>query len=269
MSTCTVLNDSPIPEGAAGLDIAAQLRGRINRLKGEFYDTEKGRVNYAAMRDSSAFREYANSAAMLRAFDPGQLGSREERLAFWINLYNALIIHGVIEMGVKESVKEAPRFFRSICYRLGEMTFTPDAIEHGVLRGNSRPPRGLFRPFPSSDPRLPLIIDPMDPRIHFTLVCAGSSCPLINFYSAERVEEELDMAAAVFINGPEVEVRAAEGRVLLSPIFKWYSPDFGGREGVLATVARYLNPGTGRDYLLEKGQQVKIAWKEYDWRLNG
>lgn len=269
MNTCTILNNGPIPDGIGGLDIAASLRSRINRLKGEFYDSEKGRVDYDAMRASPAFREYADAAAMLRAFDPGQLKTREERLAFWINLYNVLIIHGVIEMGIKESVKEAPRFFRRICYQIGDWTFTPDDIEHGILRGNRRPFHSLFMPFSSPDPRLALIIDPPDFRIHFTLVCAGSSCPLINFYSAERIEQELDLAATVFINSDAVEVRPKEERVLLSPIFKWYSPDFGGRAAVVATLVRYLNSGAGKDFLIDRGGRVRVAWKEYDWRLNG
>ncbi|MDH4100301.1 MAG: DUF547 domain-containing protein [Nitrospirota bacterium] len=268
MATCSTLNTGPVPEGIAGLDIAAQLRNRINRLKGEFYDTEKGRVNYAAMRDSPAFREYTDVAAMLTLFDPRQLKTREEKLAFWINLYNVLIIHGVIEMGVQESVKEVPRFFRRFCYRIGEMTFTPDDIEHGILRGNRRPPHGLFRPFASPDPRLTLVIDRPDPRIHFTLVCAGSSCPPINFYSAERIEEELEMAATNFINSPEVEVRPGKGEIRLSPVFKWYLSDFGGRDGLRAILARYLDPGEFRDFVLERGLQARVTWKDYDWQLN-
>ena len=60
-----------------------------------FYGLERGRVDYPAMRQSEAYRHYAADTALLRDYDLRHLGSREERLAFWINIYNTLVIHGV------------------------------------------------------------------------------------------------------------------------------------------------------------------------------
>jgi hypothetical protein len=268
MSKITALNSGPLPSVGPGIDIAAHLRSDMNRLKGEFYDLEQGKVDYAAMRDSAAYRDYVTCTALLRDYDPGQLGSREEELAFWINLYNTLVIHGIIELEIRESVKEVRGFFSRIGYLIGRMVFTPDYIEHGILRGNRRPFHRLFKPFSADAPQLALIIDPPDPRIHFTLVCASSSCPPINFYVPERIEQQLETAAAGFINGPEVEVVPEHNLLRLSPIFRWYAPDFGGRSGTLATLARYLDHGEKRDFVQSRGSGARIEWKDYDWRLN-
>nr|WP_302503984.1 DUF547 domain-containing protein [Geoalkalibacter halelectricus] len=60
------------------------------------------------------------------------------KLAFWINLYNTLVIHGIIELDIKDSVKETRGFFSRIGYIIGGEVYTPNAIEHGILRANHR-----------------------------------------------------------------------------------------------------------------------------------
>ncbi len=268
MQGTLILNNGPIPEAPAGFDIAAKLRGDMNRLKGEFYDLERGRVDYQAMQSSDAYREYTVNAALLRNFALTELLQREEKLAFWVNIYNTLVIHGIIELGIRESVREITGFFSRFSYTIDGLAFTPDDIEHGILRGNRHPPYRLFRPFSSSDQRLSYIIYPPDPRIHFTLVCGSTSCPPINFYSADRIGEQMDLAASGFINGPEVEILLESKLLRLSPIFKWYSSDFGGHKGIVDFLIRYREAGKERDFLLEHGMKAEIEWKEYDWRLN-
>jgi hypothetical protein len=268
MKGTLILNNGPIPPVPAGLDIAAQLRGAMNRLKGKFYDLELGKVDYRAMRLSETYRQYVANTVLLRNFALTGLMQREEKLAFWINIYNTLVIHGIIELDIKESVQEITGFFSRFCYTIDGLDFTPDDIEHGILRGNRHPPYRLFRPFSSSDPRLSYIICPPDPHIHFTLVCGSASCPPINFYKAERIDEQLDIAASGFINGPEVEILPERNLLRLSPIFRWYSRDFGGHKGIVDFLIRYRETGKDRDFLIDHGMKADIEWKGYDWRLN-
>ncbi len=254
----------PPPEG----DIAAFLRGEINQLKGEFYALERGGVDYAAMGSSPAFARYTAAAALLRDYDLPRLASRQEQLAFWINLYNTLVIHGVVALQIRDSVKEEAHFFSKIAYRIGGLDFSPDAIEHGILRNNHRPPYGLFRPFSAADPRQNCVVHPPDPRIHFALVCASSSCPPINVYTPEGIDVQLDLAAAGFINGPEVEILPEQNLLRLSPIFKWYQYDFGGYAGVIDTLTRHIDPGPLWEFLTERGLGAEVEWQDYDWSLN-
>ncbi len=268
MADRIILNDSPASEKSLDLDVAAHLRSDIYRLKGEFYDLEHGKVDYAAMRDSEAYREYLADAALLAGYELSGLGNREERLAFWINIYNTLVIHGVIALNIEESVKDVRDFFDRICYRIGGLLFAPDDIEHGILRGNRRPPHGIFHRFSPQDRRGEQVVLPADPRIHFALVCASSSCPPINFYRPEQLDDQLELAAEGFINGPEVEVHPGQSLLRLSPIFKWYRPDFGGQEGIIDTLIRYMDSGEKKDFLIERGLTAQIEWKDYDWQLN-
>jgi hypothetical protein len=268
MKKSLILNNGQVPAMREGIDIAAKLRDEMNRLKGEFYDIEQGKVDYRAMRSSEAYRDYVTNSALLQALDPLELSTREQKLAFWINIYNTLVIHGIIELNIKESVREVPRFFTRFAYSINGSAYTPDDVEHGILRGNRRPPYRIFRPFSTSDPRIQHIIRPLDPRIHFTLVCGSNSCPPINFYKAENIEEQMDLATAGFINGPEVEILPERNLLRLSPIFRWYAPDFGGRMGIVEFLIRYREPIKDRDFLSAHASEAKIEWKEYDWRLN-
>ena len=80
------------------------------------------------------------TSGLLQAIDPGDMSDDESRIAFWINLYNVLAIHGVLELGIRESVMEIPTFFGVVAYRVGDFVLTLDEIENGVLRRNAPHP---------------------------------------------------------------------------------------------------------------------------------
>jgi len=250
-------------------DLPAQLRQAIGELEAKFFDLDAGRVNYQAMKGSSEYDAYLQKAALLRNFDVNQLKERQEKLAFWINLYNTMVIHGVIDWDIRESVKERNGFFRHLKYDIGGHLFSLNDIEHGILRGNTRPPYGLFRPFGSGDPRLPFIVSAGDPRIHFTLVCGSRSCPPIGFYTSDRIDEQLDVATASFVNSPELEIVPSENLLRISQIFRWYRRDFGGTQrAVIEFLLRHLDPGEKKDFIQDHKESVRILYRDYDWRLN-
>jgi hypothetical protein len=193
----------------------------------------------------------------------------EEKIAFWINLYNVIVIHGVIALGVKDSVKEVWNFFRRVYYQIGPHHFAPEDIEHGILRGNRRPPYSLFRRFGATDPRLAFRVEHPDPRIHFTLVCGSSSCPFIDIYTPENLEEELTIAAENFINSGGAALDRDNRRLSLSRIFLWYAQDFGATQSErLRFIARYLFHEGDRKFILDNAEALTITYLQYDWRLN-
>ncbi|MBI5828578.1 MAG: DUF547 domain-containing protein [Chloroflexi bacterium] len=184
----------------------------INALKAEAYDTVHGRVDYARLRASPTYAEYCRCARRLQSFDPVTLGSREERLAFWINLYNALIVDAVIQFEVKRSVNEAPGFFWRAAYNIGGQRYCAFDIEYGILRANAPHPAIPGAHFGASDPRRHSL-QRLDPRIHFALVCAARSCPPIAVYDATRIDDQLEIAARTFINNGGAEIDRASGEV--------------------------------------------------------
>jgi hypothetical protein len=110
-----ILNKSEEPAGITGIKISQEMLRAIREIKANYYTTE-GTVDYEAMRLSDEYREYRRTAASLRTFDPGLLRGEKEKLAFWINLYNTIVVDGIIEAGVKDSIREVSGFFSKIKY---------------------------------------------------------------------------------------------------------------------------------------------------------
>ncbi len=250
--------------------IPQTMLSSIKDLKSEFY-TDEGTVDYNAMRESVKYAEYKKLTTQLTGFNPLLLKDKNERLAFWIDLYNTIVIDAIIALGVKESIKEVSGFFSRVKYNVGGELFSPDDIEHGILRGNARHPMSPFKPFGPLDKRRGLILNKsdIDPRIHFALVCGSRSCAPIKFYTPEGIDTELEWAATGFINSPEVSVIPEEKKLVMSKILKWYEADFGGTNGVIEFIIKYLTDENKKEFLRSAGRNLKIEYLEYDWNLNG
>ena len=267
-----VLNAVPAPpENGEALQVAVRLKRAVNGLLAAA-GVSGDRLDYPRLAASPAYREYrTKSAAALRTIDLTTLASREARLAFWINVYNALVIDAVIALAIRGSVIEGRlgylSFFRRAAYLVGGRRLSCDDIEHGVLRGNRGHPFIPGPQFDPADPRLALMIRPPDVRIHFALNCGSRSCPPIGAYEAADVDRQLDLAARSFVAG-DVEVEASRGTVRISRIFKWFGKDFGGPAGVLALLRRYLPDDERRRSLDARGWRVRLTYRPYDWRLN-
>ncbi len=264
-----LLNDGQPRGDISPPEMAAQLKRGMDRLKAAFFESASGRVAYERIKESEVYQAHLQLSNNLQAMDLSLLARREEKIAFWINLYNVIVIHGVIALGIRDSVQEVWNFFRGVYYQIGGYPFTPDDIEHGVLRGNRRPPHSLFRRFRAGDPRRQFLVEPLDPRIHFTLVCGSASCPFIDVYTPENLEWELDTASRAFINSSAVGLDRSQGQISLSSIFKWYAPDFGAGQGErLRFIAAYLDNAADRAFIEEHAAGLKVAYQPYDWRLN-
>jgi len=261
------LNDG-ITASSRDEHVAADIKRALTMLKAEAFDEASATFDYTRVRVSETYCVLRECTGRLNHFDPASLVTREERLAFWINLYNALVLDAVICFDVHDRVTKDLGFFRRAAYRVGGMRFSADDIEHGILRGNRHHPLLPFPQFARDDPRLAFSIQPMDPRIHAALNCASRSCPPIAVYAAEHLDAQLDQAMRALVNGA-VEVDMTNALVCLSPIFRWYAMDFGGREGVIEQIVCELNDETSREWLAMNRHRVRIEHSRYDWGLNG
>ena len=211
----------------------------------------------------------------LRNFDPAALQCDDERKAFWINIYNVLLIHGIVAYRAKTSLWNIAGAFERIAYIIGGCRYSLDDIEHGILRGNKAHFLIGGVRFARNDPRRQYIIERLDPRLHFALVCGANSCPPIGIYQAEALDDQLDLAARNFINDGGVVIDKAEMTASLSRIFRWYSPDFGGswmgtgkRAPVLRFVAPFIVDADRRNFVQQNTEKLRVGYQRYDWALN-
>lgn len=210
-----------------------------------------GQVDYRALQASrSPLDRYL---AVVAAARMDSSASRPERLAFWVNAYNANVVKGVLDHYPVASVKKVPGFFDKIRYPAAGSELTLNEMEHQA--------RMLG-----------------DLRVHFALVCASSSCPVLRSeaYVPERIEAQLQDQAVQFLGDPSRGMRIEGSTLLVSKIFDWYKADFVpaselgwlGRltpEKLLPRIQPYLDRRTAEAI---RSRQLAPAFLDYDWSLN-
>jgi hypothetical protein len=202
--------------------------------------------------------------AQLHGVAPDRIQGDRARIAFWVNLYNALIMHCLCLKPLRGSLLRHQRMFDRVAYRVGGLDYPLNLIEHGLLRRNRRPPYRLGRPLRPSDPRLRSAPSRLDPRIHFALNCGARSCPPIRVYEPGALDDQLDLATRSYL-GAEAAVDAERCHITLPRLIRLYGSDFGGRAERLAFAARHL-PAIG-DCLRREGVNLRVRYARFDWTV--
>ncbi|XP_059417138.1 uncharacterized protein LOC132152385 isoform X2 [Carassius carassius] len=252
-------------------ELSEALRNLILQLYSDHLSEDGKRVDYKAMSRSPFFERYCDLAVHLQRVDLLSL-SREEKLAFFINIYNALVIHGNLRLGFPKNIWQRYRFFNYVSYFIGGEVYTLQDIENGVLRGNRKGVAQLLKPFSRNDPRLQVALPDVEPLIHFALNCGAKGCPPIKTYTSQDIDSQLRAAAEAFLENDDSCVIDSAGReVKLSQIFKWYKADFGGSdEKLLNWVFEHMGASQKKrtlQALLSEGK-VKVSYLPYDWSIN-
>uniref|UniRef100_A0A668AFH8 Zgc:152951 n=1 Tax=Myripristis murdjan TaxID=586833 RepID=A0A668AFH8_9TELE len=256
-------------DGAA--ELSALLREMILKLFSEHLSADGKCVDYKSMSVSPVFERYCELAIQLQRVELLTL-SREEKLAFFINIYNALVIHGYLRLGAPTNMWQRYRFFNYVSYLIGGEVFTLQDIENGVLRGNRKGVAQLLKPFSKTDPRLQVALPDAEPLIHFALNCGAKGCPPIKTYTPQDIDSQLRTAAEAFLeNDDGCMVDSGKREVRLSQIFKWYKADFGGTdEKLLNWVLEHMGDSpkkTSLQSVLSAGK-TKVSYLPYDWSTN-
>ncbi len=194
-----------------------------------------GKVNYKTfLADKAGLQAYLDELAA-RPVDKGW--SRNEKLAYWINAYNAFTIKLILDNYPVSSIMKIHdgKAWDVKWIKLGDKTYSLNNIENDIIRPQFK-----------------------EPRIHFAVNCAARSCPpLLNrAWTAGNLSRYLDQQARTFINDPRYNTISPKA-VGISKIFEWYAGDFGN-------IIDYLNQYSN----VRIQQDAKVNYKEYDWRLN-
>ncbi len=224
--------------------------------------TETGRVDYAALKaDSSELDRYVTQLGERSPIShPQEFPTRESKLAYWINAYNALMMKAVIERWPVQNVTKIGLLPHTIFWRT-----------KFVVGGEKLTLNNIQKDF--------LLKKLVEPRIHFAIVCASNSCPLLmrEAYTPENTERLLEEAAHFFINEPRnLQIDADRNRVTVSRIFTWYRKDFensarsrgisGGGNPLLDYIRVYAND-TNRQ-ALDALRDPSVKDFKYDWGIN-
>ncbi|WP_222981763.1 DUF547 domain-containing protein [Flagellimonas meishanensis] len=196
---------------------------------------EKGNVNYAAIAENP--KPLDAYLTHLAENPPASTWAKKEKLAYFINLYNAATVKLIVDHYPVESIKDIPFRWKKEWIKVGNEITSLNDIEHEVLRKMD------------------------EPRIHFAINCASFSCPkLLNrAFTPENLEELLTQTAKDFINDPKRN-RFENGKAHLSEIFNWFKKDFTKDTSLVGYINQYLEQPIS--------EETKISYLDYDWSLN-
>jgi len=200
-----------------------------------------GGVKYAAWKknsaDMKAIQEVDDGIANERVAGM----SKQEQLAFYINAYNAWILHEALAKYPTKSVKDLLfTFFTSPRIKVAGEQMSFNRLEKDIIRAKFN-----------------------EPRVHVALNCASRSCPPLNQQAlrADQLDNQLEKLAIAFVNSKRgVDYMPEKKTAALSAIFNWYKDDFKEAGGPVAFINQRHHPPLPND--------TKITYQDYDWSLN-
>lgn len=201
------------------------------------YVTPGGLVDYTAIKNDKEFTKTLN---LFSAQAPdAKKWTKEQQLAYWINVYNAFTVKLIVDHMPIKSIKDIEEPWKKEFIELGNSTYSLDQIEHEILRKQFD-----------------------EPRIHFALNCASFSCPVLpnRALKAETLDATLDRLTRDFLNDihrNRISARKAD----VSQLFEWFAEDFESVGGVRAFIKEYRGKAIDPD--------LELTYIKYDWRLNG
>ncbi|ESQ38731.1 hypothetical protein EUTSA_v10029425mg [Eutrema salsugineum] len=251
------------------VEIAYRLRLLYQAILETYTSPDGKHVDYRSIHGSEEFARYLRIIQELHRIELEDM-PREEKLAFFVNLYNMMAIHAILVWGHPVGPLERNKMFGEFKYVIGGNTYSLSAIQNGILRGNQRPPYNLMKPFGAKDKRSKVALPYVEPLSHFALVCGTRSGPPLRCFSPGEIDEELMGAARDFLRGGGLIVDLNSKVAYISKIFNWYGVDFGkGEEEVLKHASTYLEPQLSEALLdLLVDTQFRVVYQTYDWGLN-
>jgi hypothetical protein len=192
------------------------------------YVNAQGLVDYEGLRNSSLqdLQGYLDAAAGVKM----ESWVYAEKLAFWINVYNAHVLQQVLLRGDIQKIDERSGLYDAPL-RVANGSYSLNDIHHRILRGKKNPANHL-------GPVRGVTLDISDPRVNFAL-CGGTlgSPRLRNVaLTPETAETALREASIEFVNSPKY-LAVRKKRLVISRLMDWYAADF----ELVGGAANYLN----------------------------
>ena len=216
-----------------------------------------GNLDYEGLTTEPKLDDYLQ---ILSKTEPEKLSSDDEKMAFWINVYNAFTIKAIVDNYPVESINDLHTGGRILGHILSttvwddefipikDEMYSLNQVEHEILRKDFE-----------------------EPRIHFAIVCASISCPVLRkeAFIPERLDSQLEEQTIGFFNDQTKNKFDSDKKITyISKILDWFSEDFGNDdEEILFYVSNYIDKKIGED-IRNNVDDWSIDYMDYDWGLN-
>jgi hypothetical protein len=196
-----------------------------------------GIVNYDSFKkEEHKLNEYLK---MLTSTKPVESWSRNKKLVYYINLYNASTISLILKNYPLKSIMDIDKAWDIPFIKVGEKMLSLNDVENKIIRPTFK-----------------------EPRIHFAVNCAAVSCPKLSnkAFSEKNINYLLQVNTERFLKDTVIGLKQNGSEVELSQIFEWYAVDFGGKEELLNWITANSN--------LDLSKASFKGFITYNWGLN-
>jgi hypothetical protein len=199
------------------------------------YVSEKGNVNYDKIKINKA--ELEAIISQFEKVQPTESWSKNDKLSYYINVYNAYTIKVVVDNYPTKSIKDINGAWDKKFIMSGKDKISLSDVENKILRKMG------------------------EPRIHFAINCASFSCPNLSneAFISSTIDKQLETAAKSFVNDNSKNIITAN-EIKLSEIFSWFSGDFKNGGSVIDFLNKYSN--------VKIDKNAKTKYLNYNWSLN-
>ncbi|MCC6475842.1 DUF547 domain-containing protein [bacterium] len=201
-----------------------------------------GRVDYAGLAADQAGLDGFLAECAEVSFEQYRAFTKQQQMAFMVNLYNAALLKLVVSHWPIESVNLIGGLFSSAWnekfVRLFEHTVALGHLEHDILR-----------------------VEFKEPRLHFVMARGSVGGPLLSdsAYVSDLFLKRLSEAEREFLTTRPDENRFQNDTLYVSPLFRWYREDFGSEDGMRQLF---------RTYYPDVKPETPVVFTDWDWTLN-
>ncbi|KAF6982398.1 hypothetical protein CFC21_000793 [Triticum aestivum] len=123
--------------------------------------------------------------------------THQQKLAFWLNIYNTCIMHGILQHGLPSNSEKLLALKNKATINLSGQKFNPLVIENFILRQPSSVKEEFWKcdvDVEEQQVRSLYGLNSSEPNILFGMCCGIRSSPALRIYKADRVMAELEKA---------------------------------------------------------------------------
>ncbi|KAK6024252.1 hypothetical protein OSTOST_09942 [Ostertagia ostertagi] len=222
-------------------DILVQI---MNPILTDILADQNKTILYHKLSDSANFQAYIDHARNLQNVRLKE-ASPDEKLAFFINVYNMMTIHMIYLQGPPRTIWDRRKLTNCTYYQIDDHKYAPHSILDGILRSNRKGLEMLWKPFGKKDARLP------------------------------NVRKELrDIASDALESESNMRVDTSRRILYFSKLFQWYAMDFGCTinkiiEWILWVMEESDSQKKKNLEMLYRSAHYEVEYIPYDWSFNG
>ncbi|CAI0377124.1 unnamed protein product [Linum tenue] len=219
-------------------------------------------------------QHYRSLVSKLERVEPAEM-KHGEKLAFWINVHNSLVMHSYLEYGIPRNHIRRTSLVLKAAYNVGGRTVSVDMIQTSILRCNLPRPaqqwlRVLLYPtrkLKNGDAKRPYSITTPEPCLYFALCTGNHSDPPLRVYGPETVFEDLEAAKQDYIQ-TSLTLHKQRNKVMLPKLVDCFAKESRLCPAALTeTELDHLLPASVMNSIRRRMHNKPICWVPHNFNF--